>query len=80
VALSATIAGVFVVLGYFARGASAAAFVVGMALYALDSLLFVLVGDWIAVGFHGFVLFMLFGGLSILQAVRRQVPADTAAL
>lgn len=72
--LTASVVGVFLILGYFARRFSIAAFVVGMVLYALDALLFVLVGDWVAVGFHAFVLLMLWGGLSVLRAVRAQAP------
>ena len=69
----------FVALGYFARRFSVAAFVAGMVLYALDALLFVIVGDWIAVGFHAFVLFMLWGGLSMLRAMRAQLGNQTEA-
>jgi hypothetical protein len=79
IVLSAMVAGVFVALGYFARRFSVAAFVTGMLLYALDALLFVIVGDWIAVGFHVFVLFMLWGGLSMLRAMRAQVGSQTEA-
>ena len=76
----ALIAGAFYALGRSARQYSATAFLVGMALYALDALIFVLVGDWIGVGFHAFVLFMLWGGYSLLRAARREAPeAVTAA-
>jgi hypothetical protein len=77
--LTACVVGVFVILGWFARRFSVAAFVTGMVLYALDALLFVLVGDWVAVGFHAFVLFMLWGGLSVLRLVRAQTPAVAQA-
>jgi hypothetical protein len=74
------VAGDFVVLGHLARRGSATAFVVGMVLYALDALVFVLVGDWIAVGFHAFVLFMLWGGYAVLRAVRAQAPLADGAV
>ena len=78
--LTACVAGVFVILGFFARRRSLAAFVIGMVLYALDALLFVLLGDWVAVGFHAFVLLMLWGGLSLLRALRAQPPAVAEAV
>src|SRR5688572_4309078 len=53
------IAGVFVLFGLFARRGSARAFVAGMVLYAMDALIFLATGDWIAIGFHAFVLLML---------------------
>jgi hypothetical protein len=77
--LSALVAGAFVALGYFARKFNLTAFVVGMILYAVDALLFVVVGDWIGVGFHAFVLFMLWGGLSVLRAIRAQAGAEATA-
>jgi hypothetical protein len=60
--------GIFILFGVFAHKRHTWSFVVGMILYALDGLLFLLVGDWLGLGFHGFVLFCLFRGL---QACRR---------
>lgn len=39
------------------------AFFAGMILYALDGLLFFIVGDFLAIGFHVFVLFCFYSGL-----------------
>jgi hypothetical protein len=61
-ALNVIVAGVFVLFGVFANKGRLWAFVVGMALYALDGALFALIGDWLAAGFHLFVLFCLWGG------------------
>lgn len=77
--LTVAVVGVFVALGWFARRDSLVAFVVGIGLYALDSLIFLVLGDWIAVGFHVFVLVMLAAGMSLLRTVRRQVPAEATA-
>ncbi len=74
------IAAAFYALGRFARNYSAVAFIVGMSLYALDALIFALVGDWIGVGFHAFVLFMLWGGYSLLRAARRDAPEAFGAV
>ena len=57
------VAGLFVLFGYFARKGYTWAFITGMALYALDGLLFLLVPDFLAIGFHGLILYYLFAGL-----------------
>jgi hypothetical protein len=60
--INAGIAGLFVLFGVLGGKKQTWAFVVGMLLYALDGLLFLLVSDYLSVGFHLFVLFWLFGG------------------
>ncbi|MFQ5608913.1 MAG: hypothetical protein ACE5F8_01425 [Woeseiaceae bacterium] len=45
------------------------AYILGMIVYALDGLIFVLVQDWVSVGFHAFVLFMLWGGYGVTKEV-----------
>jgi len=62
-------AGVFVLVGVFATKAHKWAFIVGMVLFALDGLIFLLVQDWLGVGFHAFVLFCLFRGFSACRKV-----------
>ena len=57
-------AAVFVFCGVFAHKAQTWAFLVGMALFAGDALIFLLNQDWLGVGFHAFVLFCLFKGFS----------------
>ncbi len=52
-------AGIFALFGLLARKMHLWAFVVGMLLYALDSLIFVYAEEWWSVGFHVFA----FGGL-----------------
>lgn len=64
-------AGLFVLLGVFAVKGHRWAFVVGMVLFALDGLLFLLVRDWLGVGFHGFVLYCLFRGFTACQQLAR---------
>jgi len=75
--LTALLAGAFIFLGVQARKIRPWAFVVGMALYALDALIFVLVGDWIAVAFHVFVLVMLGVGLNAARATRAARTASS---
>lgn len=61
--LDLLVAGIFVGFGVFAHKRHTWAFIVGMILYALDGLIFLLAQDWLALGFHGFVLFCLFRGV-----------------
>jgi hypothetical protein len=55
-------AGVLVLFGVFANKGHSWAFIVGMILFALDGIIFLLVQDWLGVGFHAFVLFCLVRG------------------
>ena len=54
----------FVVLGVFARKGQKWAFITGMALYAADALVVLLLQQWIMILFHGFVFFRLYQGFS----------------
>lgn len=62
--LNLVIAGIFFSFGIFANKGHKIAFIVGMALYALDGLLFIVAMDWLGFGFHIFALFCMYGGLS----------------
>jgi hypothetical protein len=70
----------FAVIGFFAFLGKRAihgygwAFVVGMVAYGLDGLLFLLVQDWVGVGFHAFAIAMIMRG----YMAARQLPAPTA--
>jgi hypothetical protein len=61
--LTAAVAAVFIAFGYFAREGRRWAFIAGIALYVLDSLLFVLVRDVLAIALHAFALYCLVKGL-----------------
>jgi hypothetical protein len=71
--------GLFYLLGRMARARSLPAFAIGIFLYALDSLIFVLGGDWIGVGFHAFVLFWLWGGYRVTRALNAAGGAEVTA-
>ena len=53
---------IFAALGQRAVRGSCWAFVVGMVLYALDGAIFLLVQDWVGVGFHAFALVVILRG------------------
>ncbi len=63
VILDLVLIGGFAVLGYLALQKHLWAFAVGFAVYALDGLIFLAARNWIGLGFHVFVLVMVFKGL-----------------
>lgn len=56
-------AGVFVLFGVFAYKRHVWAFIVGMLLYGLDTILTVMAKQWLGLAFHGWVLVSLFIGM-----------------
>jgi hypothetical protein len=71
-------AGVFVLLGYLARTYNAV-FVIGLALYALDALIFLFVGQFIGVLFHVLVLYWIFSGFRAARELARLPGAASPA-
>jgi hypothetical protein len=62
--LDLIVAGFFVGLGLFARKQHTWAFVMGMVIYALDALIFILFQGWLSVLFHAYVLYRLYQGFA----------------
>jgi hypothetical protein len=62
VVLDLLAAGVLVFFGYFGNKGHSWAFIIGIILFALDGVIFLLAQDWLGVGFHAFVLFCLIRG------------------
>ena len=69
VVLDLLAAAVFVLFGVFANKRHTWSFVVGMALYALDGLIYLIGQEWLGVGFHAFALFCLFRGFKACRAL-----------
>jgi hypothetical protein len=69
-ALDLAAAGVFVLFGVFASKRHLWAFIVGMVLFALDGVILLLAQDWLGVGFHVFVLYCLFRGLTACRQLK----------
>ena len=65
------VACVFVLFGYLARSRHRWAFVVGMVLYGLDALIFLLFREYWSVAFHALALGGLYGGLKALGELHR---------
>ncbi|HTR67977.1 MAG TPA: hypothetical protein VMH85_19500 [Terriglobales bacterium] len=77
------VAGVFAVFWHFGRKGGKWAFIVGMALYALDGVLLLLFRDFLGAAFHVYALFMLYRGLagtSMLEKCRRAELFSGAAI
>jgi hypothetical protein len=72
------ITGVFAGLGLAARKRLGWAFLVGMVLYALDALVFLLLGDYLSVVFHLLALVMIFQGFRALGTVQKAQDATAA--
>jgi hypothetical protein len=62
------VAGLFCLFGSCASKAQKWAFLVGMALYALDGILLLAARDILSVGFHAYVLFCIYRGLAPTDA------------
>lgn len=76
------VAGGLALVGYFAGRGHVSAFVVGMVLYALDGLVFLLFGDLMPVAFHGLAFWYMWRGLSAhreLQKLATPAPAPVPA-
>ena len=63
-------AGIFVLLGFFSNKAHRWAFIVGILLFALDTLLLVVAQAWLDVALHVLVLFFLIRGLAACWKLR----------
>lgn len=57
------VAGIFVLFGFMARKLQGWAFIVGMVLYGLDGLLFLLAQGWLSIAFHALALYYIYLGL-----------------
>ena len=76
------VAGGVCLFGWLSRRAILPIFALGMILYLLDALIYLLVGDWMSVGFHGFALFCMWGGFAAFQrmkAIRADLERRLAA-
>jgi hypothetical protein len=65
------VAAVFAGFGYFAGRGSAAMFIVGIVIYVLDGLIYLVFGDYLAAGFHAFALFYIIRGLLAAFEMRK---------
>jgi hypothetical protein len=69
--ISLAIACIFILCGVLARKRRRWAFILGMVLYALDSLIMLALQVWLGFGFHMLALFGLFSGWKALQQLEK---------
>jgi hypothetical protein len=69
--INLVIAGFFILLGFLSKKRIRWLIITGMAFYALDAIIIILFRDYIAVLFHGWALFSLWGALSNMKKLRQ---------
>ncbi len=73
------VAAVFALFWNFARKGQQWAFLVGMALYAVDALVMLYFRDILAVAFHAYALYRIYLGMSGISALQQYEAAMTTA-
>jgi hypothetical protein len=79
-ALSLGSVGLFALLGWLARKPSIAAFWIGIVLFGLDTLIFLVAGDWVGVAFHGLALYFLWTGLKAAREMKKLAARSATGL
>ena len=74
---AAIFAGIFVLFGWLAGRKHGWAFIVGLILYTLDGLIFLLIKDWMSVAFHIFAFICIAMGYTNLRKLKQ---FETAAI
>lgn len=70
------IAGFFVLFGWLSKKGYGAAFLIGIVLYVLDGLLFLVFRDWMGLAFHALAVFLMVRGY---LALRKPAPCSYKA-
>ncbi len=68
--------GFFVTMGLYASRGKLWAFWLGMAAYALDGLIYLMVGAWLPVLFHGLALYFIWRGASLLARAEKHFASQ----
>ncbi|HET9342129.1 MAG TPA: hypothetical protein VFO25_04305 [Candidatus Eremiobacteraceae bacterium] len=79
IVIDVCVIGGFAILGFLASRRHTWAFILGMVLYALDGVIFLVAQDWIAAAFHAFVLYVLFLGAQASIAINR-MPVESRTM
>lgn len=72
------IAAVVAGFGWLSNKRYSAIFAIGMALYLLDGLLFVMLQSWMSVAFHAYALFHMWNGFAAYRRINRQLQTPLA--
>lgn len=76
--LDILVAAFFVSLGVWANKGDTWAFILGLVVYALDGIIFMVFQLWFSLAFHAFVLYSLYKGLAANRKLK-QLEAEIAA-
>ncbi len=82
IAFDLFVAAIVCLFGWLSRRPILPIFAIGMILYLLDGLIYVLVGDWLSVGFHAFVLLGMWNGFTAyreMKQIKAQLEQTLAA-
>lgn len=79
IVIDVCVIGGFAILGFLAARRQTWAFILGMVLYALDGVIFLVAQDWIAAAFHAFVLYVLFLGAQA-SIVLNRTPVESRTM
>lgn len=74
------ISGAFILLGVMARNGRRWAFVTAAVFYGIDTLIFLLVQDWIGLAVHVYVMYQMFMGLKDIRNLRNWEKAAATPL
>lgn len=74
------IAGIFVLFGYLANKKYRWSFIVGMVLYGLDGLIFILFKDFLSLAFHAYALYCIFKGLKAIKYLKLMEQYENSSL
>lgn len=72
-------AAIFVMFGILTRHRQSWSYLIGMVLYALDGLIFLVAGEWLGAAFHVFVLYSLYRGLVANRALLKMTSSQSLA-
>ena len=75
IGFSVCVAAVVIAFGWLSRKRLIWVFAIGMGLYLLDGLLYLVLGDYLSAGFHGYALFAMYRGFG---AYRKMAQLEAA--
>jgi len=75
-AINILLSAIFIVIGLYAQKGSRKAFLSGMILYALDTLIFILAFDPLGIGFHIFAIYFMFRGFQACKKMNALKEAE----
>ncbi|HAV92401.1 TPA: hypothetical protein DCW38_04390 [candidate division WOR-3 bacterium] len=77
--LNIILSAVFIVIGLYANKASRKAFIIGMILYGLDTIVFILAFDLLGIGFHIFAIYFMFRGFQACAKMKNIINTEETA-